>query len=71
MAMELTILGHVLFPRNLESIDTGLLGSLQQIEKGYTFVLVLLADIFRALKCEDNMSTISRVMRLALTNLAP
>lgn len=43
-AMEFTILAHVLFSTNLESIDTRLLSVRELIEKCYTFLPVLLID---------------------------
>lgn len=47
--MELTVLGHVLFPKNPEKIDIRLLHFREQIEQGHTFVPALLADTFRTL----------------------
>lgn len=48
VAFELAILGHVVFLRNLEGIDSGLLAFWEQIENGHTFVLALFADTFKA-----------------------
>lgn len=42
-------LGHVLFPRNLEGVDVGLLQVQELIEQGHTLVPVLLADTLYAL----------------------
>lgn len=46
---RLTILGHVLFLRNHESVVSGLLEFREPIERGHTIISTLLADTFRAL----------------------
>lgn len=43
LAFELTVLGHFLFTRDVEGVDTRLLVFREQIEKGHTFVPTLLA----------------------------
>lgn len=50
LAFKHPILSHVMFPRDLEGVNTGLLVFQEQIEKGYTFVSILLAESFRALE---------------------
>lgn len=49
LAIELAILGHILFPKNLTGVDVRLLQFREQIEQGHTFVPALLADTIRAL----------------------
>lgn len=49
LALEFAILGHVIFPRNLEGFDIGLLHFREQIERGNTFVHMLLAGTIKAL----------------------
>lgn len=44
LAPEFAILEHVLFPKNLEGADVGVLQFREQIEECHTFVLELLAD---------------------------
>lgn len=44
LAIECPILGHVLFPRNLEDVDVGLLLFPEQIAQDHTFIHALLAD---------------------------
>lgn len=56
LAFELAILGHVMFLRDLEGVNTGLMVFWEQIEKGHTFISTLLADTFRALE-------IARILR--------
>lgn len=46
LTFELAILGHTLFPKNLEGVDMRLFAFRKQIKKGHTFVPALLADSF-------------------------
>lgn len=43
--IEFAILSHVLFPRNLEGVDTELLQYREQIEHDHSYVPTLLANI--------------------------
>lgn len=52
-SFELKILGHALLLENLEGMDTVLLVLREQIENGYTFILALLVDTFKALNIES------------------
>lgn len=66
------LLSHVLFPKDLESIDIELLGFKEQIEKGYTVVPALLANTLRALNnANDNLE--QHIQRVASRsyNLVP
>lgn len=49
LAFELAVLSHVMFSRDLEGVNTGLVVFQEQIEKGYTFLSILIVDTFRAL----------------------
>lgn len=57
VCMEFAILGHVLFPRNLERVDTRLLEFQELVENGQSLVPTLLADTFRALNIITSDST--------------
>lgn len=50
IASELAILGHVLFPRNFEGVDTRLLEFKEQIRKRSHLIPALLLDTFSSLK---------------------
>lgn len=49
LTLEFAILGHVLFPKNLEGVDVGVLQFREQIEECHTFVPELLANTIRIL----------------------
>lgn len=44
LALEIAIMGHILFPQNPEEVVIGLLHFLEQIEQSHTFVLALIVD---------------------------
>lgn len=48
-AFELSVLGHILFPKESTHIDLGLLELRDQIDQGLSFVPALIADTYRAL----------------------
>lgn len=49
LAFELAMMGHLMFPRGLDCLDTRLLILWEQIESGHTFAPALLVNTFRAL----------------------
>lgn len=56
-ALELSVLGHILFPKARTLVDAGLLEFRDQIEQGHSFIPALLADTFRALNMAKRTRT--------------
>lgn len=64
LAIELIVLGDVMFPKTHGSVDLGLLEFRGQIEEGHTFIPNLIADTFRALRIDISTMIVWYIMTI-------